>query len=232
MVSAPTMRYVLRPMHTLLIDDHALFRCGMRLLLGDLAGGITCAEADSVDDALHHAGEPIELILLDLHLPGRSGIGALRAVRETFPETAVVVVSGDPDPDLIRESVRNGAAAFIPKALPPPAMVAALRRVLAGGCWLPPADLEPDGVGAPDGAPRGADCLSALALGARQHDALLLAARGKSTGAIARALALDPTEAVATVEAAFDALGVCDRTEAVYAAAELGLAMRATPAAE
>lgn len=222
-------------MHALLIDDHALFRCGMRFLLSDLDDEITCVEAGSVDDAARHVAAPVGLILLDLHLPGRSGIAALVAVRNVFPDTPIVVVSGDQDPSLVRDTVCHGATAFIPKALPPAQMIGALRRVLAGGAWLPPQAHGSDAGGRADAAPSPPGSMdipmARLALGAREHDVLLLAVQGKSPQAIARALAVEPAEAAATLSAAFDALGVSDRTEAVYAAAHLGLALRALPAA-
>ena len=209
-------------MLVLLVDDHALFRSGMRMLLSDLDESVDFVEAASVEEI--GADLRPDLVLLDLNLRGVSGAGAFARVRELLPEATVVALSGEEDPVLIRGVIEDGAAGFIPKASTPGVMIGALRLVLAGGVYLPPAVL---GAPSPSTARAGrepdrGDALSALT--PRQLDALLLAVRGKSNKRIARELDLSEGTVKQHLSAAFRVLGVSNRTEAVYATAELGLA--------
>ncbi|MFN9772878.1 MAG: response regulator [Burkholderiales bacterium] len=206
-------------MLVLLIDDHALFRSGMRLLLSDLDETIDFVEAASVEEVSSAARRP-DLVLLDLNLRGVSGMTAFARIRALLPESTVVALSGEEDPSLIREVIEDGASGFIPKASTPEVMIGALRLVLAGGVYLPPAVLERRA-----GAPAAASAGTALdALTARQLDALMLAVRGKSNKQIARELDLSEGTVKQHLSAAFRVLGVSNRTEAVYATAEIRLA--------
>ena len=89
-------------MKFLLIDDHDLFRSGLRLLLGQLPVDIEVLEAGSVEDALAHVDRGIGIVMLDLSMPGTSGMDALVRVREAFPDAPTVIVSSDYAPELIR----------------------------------------------------------------------------------------------------------------------------------
>jgi DNA-binding NarL/FixJ family response regulator len=125
----------------LLVDGHPLFRGGMKFLLGSLDGEVDldeagdCAAARALASAGHY-----DLVLLDPTLPGMDGMGALVALRAAFPATPVVVLSEDDDPAAVREAIDAGAMGFIPKSAPAEIMVDALRRVLAGGVYLPATD--------------------------------------------------------------------------------------------
>lgn len=219
-------------MRMLLIDDHSLFRNGLKFLLSDLDAQLEFVEADGVH-GIAPGGEtsPIDLALLDLHLPGASGIDALAALRELLPDTTVVIVTGDEDPMLIRDCIDAGAAGFIPKSSTPQVLISALRLVLAGGTYLPPHVL---GGAVPTALPNGRPsngngngareaATPADRLTGRQFDVLMLAIRGKSNKVIARELDLSEGTVKQHLSAAFRTLGVNNRTEAVFAAAELGL---------
>jgi DNA-binding NarL/FixJ family response regulator len=206
-------------MLVLLVDDHALFRSGMRLLLSDLDETVDFVEATSVEEVPPGARRP-DLVLLDLNLRGVSGMSAFARIRTLLPESTIVALSGEEDPSLIREVIEDGASGFIPKASTPEVMIGALRLVLAGGVYLPPAVLDRRA-----GAPAPASAGTALdALTARQLDALMLAVRGKSNKQIARELDLSEGTVKQHLSAAFRVLGVSNRTEAVYATAEMRLA--------
>ncbi len=104
-------------MHILLVDDHALFREGMKFLLKSLEKDVVLQEAENCEDALalleqHEFG----LILLDLNLPGINRMAALAAVRELKSDTPVVVLSGEDAPALVRTAIDMGAMGFIPKS--------------------------------------------------------------------------------------------------------------------
>lgn len=220
-------------MKLLLVDDHSLFRSGLRLLLSDLDESVSFDEAGSVEEIPADLPAP-DLVLLDLNLRGVSGRCALERLRDRLPEVPIVALSGEEDPELIRSVIADGASGFIPKASTPGVMIGALRLVLAGGIYLPPAVLRAAPVAPvapvapavpaaidPAGRPA-APRLSMPGLTGRQQDVLMLAVRGKSNKQIAREFDLSEGTVKQHLSAAFRVLGVSNRTEAVYAVAEQG----------
>jgi DNA-binding NarL/FixJ family response regulator len=207
----------------LIVDDHALFREGLRFLLRDLDRHLEISEAANCTEALAMAGEPFSLVLLDLHMPGVNGLEALAALREAFESSRIVVLSGEEDPRLVRKVIDAQAAGFIPKSSTPQVLLGALRLVLADGVYLPTVALKDLGEG-PGGQPRGAggDPLGGT-LSGRQLDVLRKAVEGKANKVIARELGISEGTVKAHLAAAFRALGVRNRTEAVYVAARSGL---------
>jgi DNA-binding NarL/FixJ family response regulator len=211
----------------LIVDDHALFRRGLRFLLRDLEPDVEIAEAADCAAALAMAAEPFNLVLLDLHMPGVAGIAALRAVREAFESSRIVVLSGEERPQLVREAIDADAAGFIPKSATPEVLLSALRLVLADGIYLPTVALKDLGDGSGNPAPQiNGDRLSAT-LSEKQLEVLRKAVQGKSNKVIARELGIAEGTVKAHLAAAFRALGVKNRTEAVYAAARSGLQLKA-----
>jgi len=125
----------------LLVDGHPLFRSGMKFLLGSLDAELALDEAADCAAAAALAGAGrYDLVLLDPELRGMDGMDALVALRAAFPATPVVVLSEDDDPAAVRAAIDAGAMGFIPKSSPAEIMVDALRRVLAGGVYLPATD--------------------------------------------------------------------------------------------
>jgi DNA-binding NarL/FixJ family response regulator len=209
----------------LIIDDHALFRQGLRFLLRDLDADLEIVEAADCAQACALTGESFNVVLLDLHMPGVAGLDALDAVRQAFEATRIVVLSGEEDPRQVRRAIDAGAAGFIPKSSTPEVLLSALRLVLADGVYLPAVALK--GIGGPDGgsAAMDADRLGD-ALSDRQVDVLRKAVQGKANKVIARELGISEGTVKAHLSAAFRALGVHNRTEAVYAAARSGLQLK------
>jgi DNA-binding NarL/FixJ family response regulator len=211
-------------LNILLIDDHELFRAGIKLLLGDLADTIEFSEAANSQQALAlAASQRFDVVLLDFHLPGICGLEALRMLREKLENAVIVVLSGEEDPRLIRQIIDAGAGGFIPKASTHAVMMAALRLVLAGGTYLPPHALtearrEPLPVAATTGP--GLDGLTQ-----RQTETLKLAIQGKANKVIAREMDVSEATVKAHLSASFRALGVRNRTEAVFVAARIGLTL-------
>jgi DNA-binding NarL/FixJ family response regulator len=215
-------------MHILLVDDHALFREGLKFLLRSLDAELELEEAGDCAQALERASrQHYDLVLLDLKLPGGNGMDTLRALREAVPAAPLVVISGEEDPHVVREAIERGAMGFIPKSSTPEVLIQALRLVLARGVYLPPAVLDrraAPAAAAPATSPQadtGAGRL--LGLTPRQADVLRCVIQGKPNKIIARELDISEGTVKAHLSSVMHALGARNRTEAVYAAAKLGL---------
>ena len=213
-------------MKVLLVDDHHLVRAGMRPLVEKLADGaaVSVFEAASFEQAVALADThpDLDLALLDLRLPDVVGFAALCDLQERHPGLPIVVVSGEDDPALMREAIEHGALGFIPKSSNPDVILGALRLVLAGGTYLPrqimAAPAKPRAPAAPAPAvPQGLD------LTPRQLDVLRLVIAGKPNKVICRELDLAEGTVKSHIAAAFRALGVSSRVQAVLAASRLGI---------
>ena len=126
-------------MKILIVDDHALFRTGLGLLLSQLVPYVQVSQASNAAQALAmlSTGNHFDLVLLDWHMPSMPGMDALLAIREALPHGRVVVVSGEQSPAIIRACVDNGAAGFIPKDSSTDQLTAAIRVITDGGIFLP-----------------------------------------------------------------------------------------------
>jgi DNA-binding NarL/FixJ family response regulator len=208
----------------LLIDDHALFREGLKFLLRGLDEQLVIDEAESCAAAMSRPGPfPYDLVLLDLNLPELHGLEALATIRAAFPQTPVVVLSGEDDPRVIRATIEHGAMGFVPKSSTPEILIQALRLILAHGVYLPLSALDSDDARpVPPEANANPDALLRN-LTSRQIEVLRCVIQGQPNKLIARHLALSESTIKAHLSAVFRALGAHNRTEAVYAAAKLGL---------
>lgn len=206
----------------LLVDDHELFREGLKLLLADLAPALEFAEAADCASALTLArARRFDIVLMDFHLPGTGGLQVLQALRAAAEAAAIVVLSAEEAPALIRQVIEERAAGFIPKSSSHAVMMAALRLILAGGTYLPPHALY-GSAAAPAPLPT-LPTGSVETLTERQLTTLRLAIQGKANKTIARELGLSEATVKAHLSAAFRVLGVRNRTEAVFAVARNGL---------
>lgn len=202
-------------MHILLVDDHALFRAGLRLLLASLRPEVRFLEAASVEAALAQTRdhEDVRVCLLDLDLKEDQGLPAISRIRQCAPRAAVVIVSAADDPVTVRACIEAGAMSYITKSSPPDVLTLALRRVLDGEVFLPrsmQADVcEP--------------ARSAQALTPRQQDVLAGLNRGLATKMIARELGISEHTVKEYLSDIFRLLEVHNRTEAVIKASQLRL---------
>ena len=125
-------------MKLLTIDDHALFRQGLKFLLKDLQSDLDFLEAESLAEALALDDKAsIEIILLDHHLRDSEGDESLEKISAAFENATIVVLSGEEDPQLIRRLIDHGAAGYIPKSSTQDILIAALKLILAGGVYIP-----------------------------------------------------------------------------------------------
>ena len=158
----------------------------------------------------------------DAMAPGfASVVGA--SIRDAFPQTPVVVLSGEDDPRMIRATIEHGAMGFVPKSSTPEILIQALRLILAHGVYLPMSALDSDEPrGSGGSTPADPDSLL-RAMSPRQIEVLHCVIQGQPNKLIARKLALSESTVKAHLSAVFRSLGARNRTEAVYAAAKLGL---------
>lgn len=199
-------------MKILLVDDHPTFRDGLKFLLSSLDANLEFMDASTLDAALAFVEEqPIDLILLDLMLPGTNGLEAVRALKQAFPEPMLVILSGVEDNNVVYQSIDLGAAGYIPKASTQSVLVAALQLVLSGGVYIPAKMLGGSGTVSPFWA---REMLKGLSV--RQRDALRRALQGKPNKTIAREMGIAENTVKVHLSHAYQVLGVSNRTGALY----------------
>ncbi len=219
----------------LIVDDHPLFREGLKGLLMGLDPAVSVQQAASVHDAQALVGQAFDLVLMDLQMPGLSGMDALQRIKAMFEEAAVVVVSGDESSSSIQAAIQHGAAGYVPKSTDPSVTTHALRLVLAQGTYLPPAALQ-SSAAMPHATPlarqqSGAPALAGGApgptwprdLSPRQLAVLRCLLQGKPNKVIAREIGIAEGTVKAHLWAVYQLLGVSNRAQAMYRAHELNL---------
>lgn len=197
----------------LIADDHPLFRLALVQAVANLGDDITIVEADGLEAARQAllAQRDIDLVLLDLHMPGSHGLMGLVSLRSEFPSVAVIMISANDDPLVIRRAMRYGAAGFIPKRSGIGDIQAMLRAVIA--CEDPeplPARNRLDAEAEQD-----RDLATRLAsLSPQQLRVLTLVAEGLLNKQIADRLDIQERTVKAHMSAVFERLAVGNRTQA------------------
>lgn len=201
----------------LIADDHPLFRSALREAMS--GGSAIISEAGSFDEASKalETDSSIDLVLLDLNMPGVSGFSGLMYLRAQYPSTPVIVVSANEDPTTIRRCMDFGASGFIPKTLDVEKMREAVRVVLAGDEWTPP-DINLASVG-DDENTKVAARLGTLT--PQQVRVLMMLSQGLLNKQIAYELSVSEATVKAHVSAILAKLGVESRTQAVIAASKI-----------
>jgi DNA-binding NarL/FixJ family response regulator len=200
-------------------DDHPLFRGALREAVAGLLERVDIAEAgtfDEVAELLERGGE-VDLVLLDLTMPGVRGLSGLMYIRAQYPSVPVIVVSANDDPTAIRRCMEFGASGFIPKTLGVEVMRTAISRILGGGVWTPP-DVD---LSAGSDAET-AELMARMAtLTPQQVRVLMMLSEGLLNKQIAYQLGVSEATVKAHVSAILQKLGVESRTQAVIAAAKI-----------
>jgi DNA-binding NarL/FixJ family response regulator len=206
----------------IIVDDHPLFRGALGQALRSAFASAEVLEAGSLDqltERLETAGE-IDLILLDLSMPGVHGVSGLLYLRAQHPEVPVGIVSASDDPATIRQCLDCGASGFIPKSQPVERIREAIRRIIGGEIWLPP---DVDLTSAPAG--ESAELVSRLStLTPQQVRVLMMLGEGLLNKQIAFKLGVSEATIKAHVSAILQKLGVDSRTQAVIAINRIGTA--------
>ena len=131
-------------MRIILADDHVMIREGLRPFIERVGSEVTVLEAGTLDGALAHLAtpDPVDLVILDLKMPGMNGLQGLATLKRQHPQIRCVILSALSDREHVIEAMRLGADGFIPKSLSGAAMVSALRLVLSGERFIPSALME------------------------------------------------------------------------------------------
>jgi two-component system nitrate/nitrite response regulator NarL len=219
----------------ILADDHSLIRDSLKQYLVLLSDDVNVTEAASLPEVVIHAGAtpPPDLILLDLQMPGMNGPRSVGDVRQLFPDTPVVVISGYTEPNIIRAVMNYGANGYIPKTARGKSLVTALRLVLDGETYLPPSLLEEIKHTAQQAASvstatqqntsTGASPASGFSkLSVREAETLRLLIEGKTNKEIARVLNLQEVTVKVHLRNVYRKIKAANRTDAVRIAMEQG----------
>jgi DNA-binding NarL/FixJ family response regulator len=212
----------IQPETVIVADDHPLFRAAIREALQARHHVTRFLEASSFESLQELADQQqeIDLVLLDLHMPGVIGFAGLVYLCKQYPSVPVVIISANEDPVVIQRALRHGAAGFVPKSSRIETIMEAIDAVLMGEIWSPPTN----------GANHSGYCDSELELAERmaqltpqQFKVLMMMSQGLLNKQIAYELGVSEATIKAHVTAVMNKLGVSNRTQAVLAAGKLSV---------
>jgi DNA-binding NarL/FixJ family response regulator len=223
------------PVRIVIADDHGLVRQGFRGMLAREEGFRVVGEAEDGREAVELCSRlRPDLVLMDVRMPTMDGLAATREIKQRLPETSVLMVTMQENPDYLLEAVKAGAAGYVLKGSPNSEVMSAIRRVVDGESPLnqelamhviqrlggeatqetePPSGSQPHKP--PDRLPH--------SLTKRELEVLRLLAQGQTNQEIAQGLVVSPLTVKTHVQRIIGKLGVSDRTQAAVRAAELGL---------
>ena len=210
-------------MKILIADDHQLVVEAVKGKLAKIADEVDFVTAMTLVELQAAEVDACDLALVDIGMPGAEGLKHIFQLRERCPSLPVIVLSGTADVNLMRESLDFGALGFIPKAYSSDVMLSAVRLVLAGGVYVPPALLVPMQTISSQANHASMDSAVSMdavrqSLTARQMEVLSLLSQGKPNKLIGRDLGISEGTVKIHLAAIFRALNVRNRTEAVVAA--------------
>ena len=201
------------PVKILIVDDHPIMRVGIAALISSSKEMECVGQAGTGEEAIQqHAALKPDVTLMDLRLPGISGVETIRRIRQRAPDARIIVLTtyeGDED---IHQAMEAGASGYLVKGLPQEMLVSAVRRVHAGGRYLPPPMSQALAARTPDSN-----------LSTRERQVLALVAKGNSNKEIAVALGITEATVKCHVSVILMRLSASDRTQAVVTALQRGL---------
>jgi two-component system response regulator DevR len=201
------------PVRVLMVDDHLIVREGLRWLLGQEGGIEIAGEAATADEAMVAIPDvQPDVVLLDLHLPDRSGLDVLREIRDRFPDLPVVILTMSDQPEYVEEAVRAGATGYLVKNAPQPEISRALTAAAAGDAYIQAEVTRPLLARFAENVPRGGDLPT---LAPRELEVLSLLADGLADKQIAARLGISESTVKGYLRSTYDKLGANDRAQAV-----------------
>jgi len=198
----------------MIVDDHALFRTGMKMILTQVGEAAGISEACSIKEAFDFSESGVDVILLDIHMPGLNGIDGIKPIRDKFAKVPIIILSASSDLNDMQKAKELGASGFMNKAALAEEMVSSINRVLDGKTCFP------DDVDSVDLAPKTS---LGSALTPRQIEVLIYLCEGKSNKLIARELEMSENTVRVHVSAILAALGAVNRSEAILIAQREGI---------
>ncbi|MCB1379090.1 MAG: response regulator transcription factor [Alphaproteobacteria bacterium] len=200
----------------LIVDDHPLFREALRQAIASGIANATISQAGSLDVARTELdrNDALDLVLLDLRMPGVQGLSGLIFLRAQYPNIPVVIVTAAEDQGLVQKALGLGASGFIPKSSGTETIIDAINAVLRGDIWVPP------GYDQASTADKEADEIARriATLTAQQIRVLMMLREGLLNKQIAYELNVSEATIKAHVSAILQKLNVSSRTQAVIAA--------------
>lgn len=202
----------------LVADDHPLYREALRAVLPQACPGAAVDEACAADEVLGRVGSDAayDLVLLDLNLPGATGVSCLKALRGVAPLTPIVVVSAVDEPSIMGEVMLAGATAYVPKSSPRQVLVDAIKVIMSGGSYWPAEAMA--ALREAQSAPPAPAAPALDGLTQRQRRVLALLAEGRSNKQIARELGISEVTVKAHVSAILRKFGMTNRVQAAIEA--------------
>ena len=224
-------------MKILIVDDHSLVREGLKAILSqsDLdAQFVEAWDADGLQTGLKNHPD-LALVLLDIGLPGISGLELIAHIQAQRPQLPIIMLSADHEPLTVTRALNLGASGFLPKSSLSQVLVSAIRLVISGGIYIPPEALQKSAFKAiptPKSAPEtAATSFETLGFTARQIEVFHLLLQGMSNKQICRQIDIAEATVKIHVRAILRALTVNSRSEAIVRATQLGLQVPRTDAA-
>ena len=202
----------------LLVDDHEIVRKGLRAILDDRFAGIEVAEASTGDEALTTLEGPFDAVILDLSMPGRSGIELLAEIKHRHPKLPVLIMSLHGEEQFAVRALRAGASGYLTKSAAPEQLIAAFDRIVRGGRYISQTVAErlAATAGGDTGAPH--DRLSQ-----REFEVMRGIASGETVGAIAQRMHLSAKTVSTYRSRLLDKMGMATNSELTRYALQNGL---------
>lgn len=212
-------------MKILLADDHDLVRETLRFFLEKIDSEVSVTEARTFAEALEAAEHmaPLDLVILDLKMPGMNRFAGLKMMRQRFPNVPTVIISGFVGRDDVMEAIQSGAAGVIPKTLGSKAMLGALRLVLAGETYVPSMVTREGAEASDDEAPSTASNEGPIQdLTEREREVLKLLVAGMTNKEIGKRLGIQEVTVKLHLRGIFRKFQVTNRTQALRIAIQSG----------
>jgi DNA-binding NarL/FixJ family response regulator len=201
----------MHPICILLIDDHAMFRTGLRMVFEAGFPQAEVIEAGSLSQALQNTTESPDLILLDIRMPGLNGVDGIPFLKQNWTQTPILMLSSDSEPEVVRSALARGASGFVSKAQTAEEILLAARNILSGDLPFIVTDVTSE------------NATRLTHLTPRQCEVLELMCQGLSNKLIARRLTLSENTVRGHVQAILLFLEVSSRSEAAFVARRQGL---------
>ncbi len=203
-------------MRILMVDDHAVVRRGFQQIAGDAYGSLVLGEARSAEEALQLVQQQRwDVVVLDVNLPGRSGLDILRELKRERPQLPILVYSMHPEEQYAVRALKAGAAGYVTKAGAPEELLRAIRKVVSGGRYVSPWLAERLAQDAAGESERSHESLSE-----REYEVLRMIASGCTATEIAAQLSLSVKTVSTYRTRALEKLGLRSNAELVRYAFE------------